>query len=116
MYGAGKAKSWASSLKFVFTTETPIQGLLAYKAGRRDLEVVKPSAHGSNFDSISVYQPAGAQPREFRVAKPAISVHVEHERGQEVLSFRVEANPGCLSHLLIGRKHRVKARSLGKPS
>lgn len=113
--GTGNSSISSSSLNLVLTNEAPAQGLPPYVAGRLDLKAGEPYLPGSNVDLISVYLPVGAEPTGFLVNNRPFSVHDAYEREHEVLSFRIETNPGSSKHLWIGWQQRGKALSYAKP-
>jgi hypothetical protein len=91
-----------SDLWVTLTNGAPAAGLPAYVNGRLDLPVGAKYQPGSNIDLVSVYLPKGANLTGFLLDNQPYSVHDDLDRGREVLSFRIELNPGQSKRLWVG--------------
>ena len=98
----GSSGNNASNLWVTLTNAAPASGLPAYVNGRLDLPGGAKYQPGSNIDLVSIYLPIGANLTGFLLNNQPYSVHDDIDRGHEVISFRVELNPGAKKRIWVG--------------
>ena len=91
---AVRKRTSVSNLALTLTNKAPKTGLPAYVNGRLDLAAGTKYKPGSNIDLVSVYLPIGANLSGFLVNNQPFSVHDDVDRGRELVSFRIELDPG----------------------
>ena len=91
---AVRKRTSVSNLAITLTNKAPKTGLPAYVNGRLDLAAGTKYKPGSNIDLVSVYLPIGANLSGFLVNNQPFSVHDDVDRGRELVSFRIELDPG----------------------
>ena len=91
---AVRKRTSVSNLAITLTNKAPKAGLPAYVNGRLDLAAGTKYKPGSNIDLVSVYLPIGANLSGFLVNNQPFSVHDDVDRGRELVSFRIELDPG----------------------
>ena len=104
-----------SELWVTLTNNAPLSGLASYVNGRLDLPAGSKYQPGSNIDLVSIYLPKGANLRGFLLDNQSYSVHDDLDRGRELLSFRVELDPGQSKKLWIGWNLTGKFAQESKP-
>ena len=91
---AVRKRTSVSNLAITLTNKAPKAGLPAYVNGRLDLAAGTKYKPGSNIDLVSAYLPIGANLSGFLVNNQPFSVHDDVDRGRELVSFRIELDPG----------------------
>ena len=91
---AVRKRTSVSNLAITLTNKAPKAGLPAYVNGRLDLAAGAKYQPGSNIDLVTVYLPIGANLSGFLVNNQPFSVHDDVDRGRELVSFRIELDPG----------------------